>query len=58
MTDTPRPQLKFIQIAASEKELYGLDEDGKVYVYKKANDERYAFWAPLTSYTTSRTKNK
>ncbi len=47
------------QIAASNTQLFGLDAEGRVWVYNPREDtkatskyERYAFWSRLTAHGT------
>ena len=47
-----RIQLVLRQITATEGELFGLDEGGRVWIYKQANKTRKAFWTQLTAYAS------
>ncbi len=38
------------QIATNAGELFGLDENGRVWIYKAANEDRKAFWTQLTAF--------
>ena len=45
-----RIQLTLKQITTANGELFGLDEGGRVWVYKAANDDRKALWVQLTAF--------
>lgn len=50
-----RVKLALVQVCATGTELFGLDEDGRVWVYKPrtkaitGTKERHAFWTQITN---------
>jgi len=41
---------KFIQITGVGNKLYALDENGLVWKYNPATEDRYAFWGKITNH--------
>ena len=46
------------QIAATNGQLYGLDNKGRVWKYKPADHPKKAFWVQLTAYASKWVSDK